>query len=215
MSETNSAVAIMNQVPGSDADVRGESPLHHVGLADITDQSNADAGVIFGEAGLLGHLTLRCDPSSPLITTAQSILGVALPFMPLTSVDHGNLVVRWISPDEWLISLPNDQVFDLETRFRAEMNGHHSLVNGSGGMTVYKLRGKHVVDMLKKSTPIDLHDSEFPVGKVVSTVFAKAGAVIRRTGETEFELVVRRSFADYIWLWIQDASQEYGLAVEP
>ena len=214
MSETNSAVAIMNQVPGSDAGVRGESPLPHLGLTDIVGQSNADAGVIFNEAGLLGHLTLRCDPSSPLIAVAQSILGVTLPLNPLTSVEQGDLVVRWIAPDEWLISLPNDHVFDLETRFRAEMKGHHSLVNGSGGMTVYKLRGKHVVDMLKKSTPIDLHDSEFPVGKVVSTVFAKAGAVIRRTGESEFELVVRRSFADYIWLWIQDASQEYGLAIE-
>ena len=214
MSETNSAVAIMDQVPGSNADVRGESPLHHVGLADIIGQSAADAGVVFSEAGLLGHLTLRCEPSSPLTPVAQSILGVALPLSPLTSVEQGDLVVRWIGPDEWLISLPNDQVFDLETRFRAEMTGHHSLVNGSGGMTVYKLRGKHVVDMLKKSTPVDLHDSEFPVGKVVSTVFAKAGAVIRRTGESEFELVVRRSFADYIWLWIQDASQEYGLAVE-
>ena len=214
MSETNSAVAIMDQVPGSNADVRGESPLHHVGLADIVGQSAADAGVVFSEAGLLGHLTLRCEPSSPLIPVAKSILGVALPLSPLTSVEQGDLVVRWIAPDEWLISLPNDQVFDLETRFRAEMTGHHSLVNGSGGMTVYKLRGKHVVDMLKKSTPVDLHDSEFPVGKVVSTVFAKAGAVVRRTGESEFELVVRRSFADYIWLWIQDASQEYGLAVE-
>jgi sarcosine oxidase subunit gamma len=214
MSETNSVVAIMNQVPGSDAGVRGESPLHHVGLADIGGQSNDDAGVIFSEAGLLGHLTLRCEPSSPLIAVAQSILGVALPLSPLTSVEQGDFVVRWIAPDEWLISLPNDLVFDLETRFRAEMKGHHSLVNGSGGMTVYKLRGKHAVDMLKKSTPVDLHDSEFPVGKVVSTVFAKAGAVIRRTGESEFELVVRRSFADYIWLWIQDASQEYGLAVE-
>jgi len=214
MSETNSAVAIMDQVPGSNADVRGESPLHHVGLADIVGQPAADAGVVFSEAGLLGHLTLRCEPSSPVISVAQSILGVALPLSPLTSVEQGDLVVRWIAPDEWLISLPNDQVFDLETRFRAEMTGHHSLVNGSGGMTVYKLRGKHVVDMLKKSTPVDLHDSEFPVGKVVSTAFAKAGAVVRRTGESEFELVVRRSFADYIWLWIQDASQEYGLAVE-
>jgi sarcosine oxidase subunit gamma len=214
MSEVNVAVAIMDQVPGADAGVRGESPLHHVGLADIVGQSAADAGVIFSEAGLLGHLTLRCEPSSPLIAVAQSILGIALPLSPLTSVEQGDLVVRWIAPDEWLISPPNNQVFDLETRFRAEMKGHHSLVNGSGGMTVCKLRGKHVVDMLKKSTPVDLHDSEFPVGKVVSTVFAKAGAVIRRSGESEFELVVRRSFADYIWLWIQDASQEYRLAVE-
>ena len=214
MSEMNSSVAIMNQVPSADAGVRGESPLYHVGLAEIAGQSNTDAGVVFSEAGLLGHLTLRCDPNSPLIAAAQSILGVALPLSPLTSVEQGDLVVRWIAPDEWLISLPNDQVFDLETRFRAEMNGHHSLVNGSGGVTVYKLRGKNVVDMLKKSTPVDFHDSEFPVGKVVSTVFAKSGAVIRRTDEAEFELVVRRSFADYIWIWIQSASQEYGLAVE-
>ena len=71
------------------------------------------------------------------MAVAQSILGVALPLSPLTSVEQGDLVVRWIAPDEWLISLPNDQVFDLETRFRTEMNGHHSLVNGSGGMTVY------------------------------------------------------------------------------
>lgn len=214
MSDTNSAVAIMNQVPGPNDGVRAESPLHHIGLAEIAGRSIDDAGVVFSEEGFLGHLTLRCEPTSPLIAVAQSILGVALPLSPLTSVEQGDLVVRWIAPDEWLLSLPNVQVFDLETRFRAEMSGHHSLVNGSGGMTVYKIRGKHVVDMLKKSTPVDLHDSEFPVGKVVSTVFAKAGAVIRRTGESEFELVVRRSYADYIWLWIQDASQEYGLAVE-
>lgn len=214
MSDTNKSLAIMNQVPSAEANVCGESPLHHVGLAEIASQSEADAGIVFSEEGLLGHLTLRCDPSSPLIAVAQSILGVALPLNPLTSVEQGDLVLRWIAPDEWLITLPNHQVFDLETRFRNEMNGHYSLVNGSGGMTVYKLRGERVVDMLRKSTPVDLHDSVFPVGKVVSTVFAKAGAVIRRTSETEFELVVRRSFADYIWLWIQDASQEYGLAVE-
>ncbi len=214
MSDTNKSLAIMNQVPSAEANVCGESPLHHVGLAEIASQSEADAGIVFSEEGLLGHLTLRCDPSSPLIAVAQSILGVALPLNPLTSVEQGDLVLRWIAPDEWLITLPNHQVFDLETRFRNEMNGHYSLVNGSGGMTVYKLRGERVVDMLRKSTPVDLHGSVFPVGKVVSTVFAKAGAVIRRTSETEFELVVRRSFADYIWLWIQDASQEYGLAVE-
>ena len=130
MSETNSAVAIMNQVPGSDAGVRGESPLHHVGLEGIADTPDADAGVVFSEAALMGHLTLRCEPSSPLIAVAQSILGIALPLSPLTSIEQGDLVVRWIAPDEWLISLPNHQVFDLETRFRAEMKGHHSLVNG-------------------------------------------------------------------------------------
>ncbi|MES2089026.1 MAG: sarcosine oxidase subunit gamma family protein, partial [Pseudomonadota bacterium] len=28
------------------------------------------------------------------------------------------------------------------------------------------------------------------------------------------ELVIRRSFSDYWWLWLQDASAEYGLNVQ-
>jgi sarcosine oxidase subunit gamma len=216
MSDMNHAVAIMDQVPSAEADVRGESPLHHVGLAGIAQQAQPQAaGVIFREVGLLGHLTLRLNPDNKaLIDTAQAVLGAPLPLSPLTSVQQGERVIRWISPDEWLISLPNAHVFALEAQFREQMNGHYSLVNGSGGLTVFELRGARVVDMLKKSIPVDLHDAEFPVGKVVSTVFAKSGAVVRRMGEKEFELVVRRSFADYIWLWIQSSSQEYGLAVE-
>lgn len=214
MSDTNT-VAIMNQVPDAAAGVRAESPLHHADLATRAQKGATSGGVHFRELGLMGHLTLRCDPKNAELTGAAArVLGVELPMQPLTSVESGSTIVRWISPDEWLITVPNDQSFDLETHFRAEMSGHYSLVNGSGGLTIFKLSGDKVVDMLKKSTPVDLHDSEFPVGKVVSTVFAKSGATIRRTGATEFELVVRRSFADYLWLWIQSASQEFGLVVE-
>ena len=45
------------------------------------------------------------------------------------------------------------------------------------------------------------------------SIFAKSQCVIRHTGEDTWELVVRRSFADYFWLWLQDASAEYGLQV--
>jgi sarcosine oxidase subunit gamma len=214
MSDSNS-VAIMNQVPVASAGVRAESPLHHADLETRARKGAQSGGVHFSEQGLMGHLTLRCNPKDAALTAAAArVLGVELPLQPLTSIESQNAVVRWISPDEWLISVPNDQSFALETRFRSEMNGHYSLVNSSGGLTVFRLSGDRVIDMLKKGTPVDLHDSEFPVGKVVSTVFAKSGATIRRTGQTEFELVVRRSFADYLWLWIQSASQEFGLVVE-
>ena len=214
MSEARSPVAIMNQVPEASAKVRGESPLHHVDLANMASLLTQAAGVIFQELGLQGHLTLRCQPDDTRLTNiAHQILGVALPLCPLTSVEGADVVIRWIAPDEWLISLPNDKVFELEARFRAEMTGHYSLVNVSGGMTVFILSGEHVVDVLKKSTPVDVHEHVFPVGKVVSTVFAKSSAVIRRLGPQEFELVVRRSFADYLWLWLQSASQEFGLAI--
>ncbi|MEI8598550.1 sarcosine oxidase subunit gamma family protein [Vibrio sp. M60_M31a] len=57
----------------------------------------------------------------------------------------------------------------MESAFREQTKGHYSLVNGSGGSTILELSGTHAVDVLKKSTPIDVHLKEFPVGRVVST----------------------------------------------
>ncbi|MGB0447236.1 MAG: sarcosine oxidase subunit gamma family protein, partial [Pseudomonadales bacterium] len=53
----------------------------------------------------------------------------------------------------------------------------------------------------------------FPVGKVVQTTFAKTGATICKCNDGSFDLVIRRSFADYFFLWLKDASEDYGLAV--
>lgn len=208
---------VTNQRP-TDA-IIGESPLHHADLASIADQGPQEGGVHFCEHPLLGLLTLRCVPSLQQQEEIESLLGVALPMVPLTSVTKddtsiGKVSVRWVSPDEWLIIVPGDKAFDMETRFFETLSGHFSLVNISGGSTVFEVSGDQVVGMLKKSIPVDLHRSVFPVGKVVSTIFAKSGAIVCRLGDNRFELVVRRSFADYLWLWIQDASREYGLVVK-
>ncbi|MCY1185371.1 Sarcosine oxidase subunit gamma [compost metagenome] len=111
--------------------------------------------------------------------------------------------------------MPGGQEFETEQRLRKALDGQHiSVVNVSGGQTILELSGPHVREVLMKSTPYDVHPSNFPVGKAVGTTFAKAGAVIRHTAEDTWELLIRRSFADYIWLWLQDASAEYGLAVK-
>lgn len=205
--------AVMNQLPGSE--ILGQSPLHHAELDLLAQQGPQQGGVHLKEQKLLGHLILRMNADNAAqLAVVEQVLGVALPVQPLSSAEQGEYVIRWMSPDEWLITVPGAEAFDIETRFREAMAGHYMLVNNSGGATVLRLSGDRVVDLLKKSIPVDLHDSEFPVGKVVSTVFAKAGATVRRVADNEFELVIRRSFADYIWLWIQDASREYGLVID-
>ena len=203
---------ITNQLPTGA--IVGESPLHHADLASVAEKGPQQGGVHFHERKLQGMLTLRCVPSAEQLSMIESLLGVALPTQPLTSVTTDAISVRWVGPDEWLIIVAGDKAFDLEASFFEKLTGHYSLVNISGGTTIFDVSGSHVVDMLKKSTPVDLHASEFPVGKVVSTVFAKSGAMICRLADDKFELVVRRSFADYLWLWIQDASREYGLVVK-
>ncbi|MGO2355682.1 MAG: sarcosine oxidase subunit gamma [Marinomonas foliarum] len=216
MSEVNNeavTVSVMNQLP--DASIQGESPLFHADLASVAKNGPKTGGVTFKEEALMGLITLRLNAeNADQLGAAEKALGVALPTQPLTSVVEGDVSVRWISPDEWLVVVPGLKAFEVETALHAELSGHYQVVNISGGWTIYKLSGENVVDVLKKSTIVDVHPSKFPVGKVVTTTFAKSGAIIRRSGESEFELVVRRSFADYLWLWIQDASREYGLVVQ-
>ncbi|BBB26996.1 sarcosine oxidase subunit gamma [Amphritea japonica] len=205
--------AVMDQVPGPE--IQGQSPLHHADLETLAKQGPKAGGVHLREHKLLGHLTLRCNPdNADQLAAVERVLGVGLPLQPLTSVEKGDYSIRWMSPDEWLILVPGLEAFEVESKFRDEMGGHYSLVNSSGGSTVLELSGDNVVELLKKCIPVDLHAAQFPVGKVVSTVFSKSTAIVRRTGEKRFELIIRRSFADYIWLWLQDASREFGLVIE-
>ena len=103
----------------------------------------------------------------------------------------------------------------VEQKLRAALEGQHiQVVNVSGGQSLLELRGPNVRDVLMKSTSYDVHPNNFPVGKAVGTVFAKSQLVIRHTAEDTWELLIRRSFSDYWWLWLQDASAEYGLSVQ-
>jgi sarcosine oxidase subunit gamma len=196
-------------------DIAGQSPLHHADFNSLASQGPQTGGVTIQERPLQGLLNLRCNKADKKqVTAVKKLLGIALPCDPLSSASNDDSVIRWLSPDEWLVSVDGAKAFELETAFQAKMPGHYSLVNVSGGYTILEISGDHAVDVIKKSAPIDVHQSSFPNDKVVSTVFAKSGAIIRRIANDHFELIIRRSFADYLWLWLQDASREYGLVVK-
>jgi len=172
-----------------------------------------NGGVHLSELAFLGHLVLRGDSENEIFSAAiESVLGVPLP-SALQSQTKDELSISWISPDEWLVILPITEAFKIESRLRIMVEGHFAVVNVSGGQIVLSLSGENARQVLHKSTPYDVHERNFPVGKVVTTVFAKAQAVIRRTGSESWELIVRRSFADYVWQWLTDAAKEYGVEV--
>ncbi len=206
------AVNVYKQRPDT---IEGQSPLHHAGLAELVGKGKSGAGITLREKKLRGHLTLRGDAHDPVFAKGiQDVLGMDLP-VALTLVANGETSLQWMGPDEWLLIVPQGEEFATEQRLREALAGQHiQIVNVSGGQTLVELSGEKVRELLKKSTPYDVHPSNFPVGKAVGTHFAKSQLVIRHTAEDVWELVVRRSFADYIWLWLQDASAEYGLAIK-
>jgi len=101
----------------------------------------------------------------------------------------------------------------MEQTLRMAVSEHLALVDVSGGFTVLRLRGEHAQDVLMKSTPYDVHPDHFTRAKVVNTNFAKTQVTLRCVALGEYELIVRRSYSDYVWVWLQRAAAEYGLQV--
>ena len=115
-----------------------------------------------------------------------------------------------MAPDEWYVLMPRDKAAGFEVAFREAMSGlHYSIVDVSGGQTVLSLSGQGAREVLMKGAAVDVHDSAFPVGKVVGTAIAKSSGMIVRTGDDSYELLIRRSFANYLWDWLSDACQEF------
>ncbi|SPO64601.1 sarcosine oxidase subunit gamma family protein [Pseudomonas sp. JV241A] len=208
-----STINVYQQRPGNDA--KAETPLHHADLPSLVGKGRKNAGVSLREKKLLGHLTIRGDGKDPAFAGGVfKALGLELP-VALTVVANGETSLQWLSPDEWLLIVPGGEEFAVEQKLRDALDGLHiQIVNVSGGQTLLELSGPNVRDVLMKSTSYDVHPNNFPVGKAVGTVFAKSQLVIRRTGEETWELLIRRSFSDYWWLWLQDASAEYGLSIQ-
>lgn len=190
---------------------REASPLAHVEFI-TPDQLYQETSVDIREIKGLSHFILRGKTENPaFISGVEKALGVSLPIAPRTSVQTDSLRVFWQSPDEWLIiGEPNSEAA-VELALHQHLEGHYAVTEVSSAQTLLALSGANAENLIKKSTLYDVHIRQFPMGNVAGTTFAKSQVQIRRIGEQAFELVVRRSFADYLWMWLMDAGREYGV----
>ena len=188
-----------------------ESPLHH----HVAHTNHSDAGIVMKEDKFRGHLNLRGNPEDTAFTSAvESVLGVALPITANTSVRSGDTVAYWLCPNEWLLIVASGTQGQVEVDLRLAMGDQHiAITDVSSGQTLVNLSGSGLAQLLQKSTVYDCHESNFPAGKVVQTTFAKTGTTMCKREDGSMDLVIRRSFSDYFFLWMQDASAEYGLWV--
>lgn len=216
----NSTIAVMNQYAGEA--IPAHTPLQHVGLAELASTTaQQTAGIELQELPVTGQLILRVRGDLKAASEAiRGVLGADLPnelqFNEATT-DTGRILIAWLSPDEWRIHCDLSAAYQLEESLRSAMadvpDTSMAVVNVSGGFTVLSLAGADVVSLMKKSTGYDVRESNFPVGKVVGTTFAKATVTLLKRADNQWQIWVRRSFADYVWLWLQDASREYGLKI--
>ncbi len=199
---------LLPDIQSIDADnIEGKSPLANTNYAAGLVRTSS---IHFEEKAFLGHLVLRVDGADKNFQKGiKNCLGVELPTTALTSQQSDTATLCWVSPNEWLIMVAGDQTFAIESALREQLTGHYALVNVSGGQTLLSISGDNVINLLKKSGGYDFSGTDFVIDKVITTNIASAQALIRRVATNQFDLVIRRSFADYLFSWLDDAASEY------
>lgn len=189
-----------------------ESPLHYFrGRSAGSDLP----GLIIREAPPSAHLLIRGDSESEAFRDGIcEVLGLALPTATCSCSRENESGLFWLSPNEWLAVVPGGNEAEIESRLRNALQGHFSIVDVSGGQTLVNLSGSAVDLVLMKSSGYDFHPRNFGPGQCVQTTFAKTTALVGKREDGSFDLVIRRSFADYLALWLLDAGTEYGCRIE-
>jgi sarcosine oxidase subunit gamma len=190
-----------------------QSVLAHRRLAARAAEPPAGAGVRLSEMPFRTCLNLRAEATPEFRTILAQAARCGLPVQALEAAKRGAATVLWLGPDEWLLAKDGDDA-KLAARLDTAFRGHFVTVTEvSDAYAVIRLAGPAATDVLAKGCPLDTHDRVFPPGKVARSLLAKADVILHRLAPDTFELYVARSYADYLWRWLEDAGAEYGVAV--
>ena len=190
---------------------RPESPVAR-SAAEPQRKLVMQPGVILAECAFRGYLALRGTRETRAFSDIlAATIGLALPRSGAYTV-HDDQFVIWTGPDEVLLSLPPGGEGTLERVLVDALAGKpHSVTDVSSGYTTFRIAGRDASRLIAAGCPLDLHPRAFSRGMCAGTHIAKAQVVILHIDESsEFHIIVRRSFADYLWLWLTDAGVEYG-----
>jgi len=189
-----------------------QSPLHAFGLANRAKPVDGSAGVWANEIPLLGYISLRGNAADAhFVQAATRSIGTALPTEPCTCVENGPVKVLWLSPDEWMVITTRTGRDHLLGALKNALKGIRSqVVDNSGGYTQVLIEGRSAKTLLSHVTVYDL--DALTDGRVVGTTFGKASVYMHRYGDG-YCLVLRRSFSDYIWRYLERAAKPYGFDI--
>jgi sarcosine oxidase subunit gamma len=101
---------------------------------------------------------------------------------------------------------------------------HFSAVTEVGeSRTCIRVAGPRARALLQKGCPLDLHSSVFKAGACAQSILAKSGVTLHLFADESaeqagaegpvFDIYVLRSFAEYLWAWLEDAGREYGVTI--
>lgn len=177
----------------------------------------SDAGVVLQELRFQGKINLRGKADDNAFAAAVAgAVGTAPPSTPGTVAAAGDRDILWLGPDEWLVVTPAGNESAVCAALTAALAGMRaSATDVTDNYTTVRIAGPKARWVLAKGWAVDLHPAAFGPGRVAQSSLALTNAVLRQTDEEPaYEILVRPSFAKYLWDWLTDAALEVGCRVE-
>jgi len=197
--------------------IRAESPLVERVTEARKRASPSQAGVTLRSRPFWGYVNLRGNSdNNAFVEAVEGVLGASLPVTPNTISEGRGVRAYWLGPDEWLLVTAPEGEIALRDRLEEALAGTSSAVcDVTGYYTAIELEGPHARHALEKGATLDMHPRVLQPGQCAQTLLSHAVILLRPTVATGdgFELIVRRSFADYVFVYLEDASAEFGMAV--
>lgn len=196
-----------NEAQGS-ASVRQESPL--VGVENLLQAQEAERSKKFhlSEHSFLDLVNLRGDAAdAAFVQAVRQATGAQVPARANTVAQGDGCDALWLGPDEWLVRSKQPQAAQIEKKLAAALAGQYaSAVDVGSGYTVLRVQGTHVREVISRGCPLDLHPKTLAPGQCAQSHYFKASIVLIPVAGDAFEIVVRRSFADYFCRIMLDAA---------
>ncbi|MGF6853607.1 sarcosine oxidase subunit gamma [Paraburkholderia sp. CI3] len=211
--ETGGTVSIVDRTLGRQSGAWQESPLVGVDGLLKQHQANATAAFRLGERPFLELVNVRGDTrDASFIRAVEQVIGCKPPEKPNTVARGNGYDMVWLGPDEWLVRSETahdaTRTAPLQAKLGAAFAGvFASAVDVGSGYTVLEISGTRTRDVLARGCPLDLHPKLFGLGQCAQSHYFKASITLLPTGTDSFDIVVRRSFADYFVRIMLDAAE--------
>ena len=147
------------------------------------------------------------------ITAIGKNLNMLLPTKANTSTSGEVLTALWLSPDEWML-LSNKTVSDDTNTYEVEddLINNISKVNlgavtdVSDQFVMINIKGSNIFDLFATGSPFNFNEFKDKKGSVVQTILSHIDVIIHLTEINEVNLLVRRSFSEHLYSWINDSA---------
>ncbi len=193
-----------------------QSALAHLHLEAHAVEHLGETGVSLCERPFRGQLVLRGDSEDGGFRNAvEQALGVGVSTEPNTVASAGGISVLWLGPEEWLVVVADGREQAVAKNLRQALaDRHFAVTDVSDSRAVIGVSGVHARDVLLKGCSLDLHPRAFGPGQCAQSGLAHGHILLHQIDHTPtYDVYVHRSFADYVWCWLEDAAQEYGLSI--